>query len=152
MQNPNSNSLPTSQGKPRYFLSEFFSYSILFTNLAAGGSSSGNINIQADSDFKIQKLTYFASDNSNSSQTDGTRVIPLVTVLLTDSSSGRQLQDSAQPISNLFGTGEIPFILPTPKIFQSRSTLTVQVNNFDALLTYNIRLSFIGAKMYRQGL
>jgi len=139
--------LPTSQKPSRKFITEFFSYSILFTGIAAGGSSSGNINIQADSDFKIQKLTYFA-DIAAAAQTADTRVIPLATVLLTDSSSGRQLMDSAQPISNLFGTGEIPFILPTPKIFQARSTLTVQVNNFSTATTYTIRLSFIGAKLF----
>jgi len=140
------NNLPTQQAA-RKFLKEFFIYNILFTGLAGGESGSGSINIQADSDFQIQKMTYFATI-TNANQTDATRVIPLVTTVITDQGSGRQLMNDAVAISNMFGTGEIPFILPTPKIVQARSTINVDVNNLTSGTTYDIRLSFIGTKLF----
>jgi hypothetical protein len=129
-------------------LKDFFVYQEDFSAIANGATASGNINIQADSDFVVQKLTYFA-DIAAAVQTDSSRVIPLVSVLVTDTGSGRNLMESALPISNLFGTGEIPFILPQPKMFLARSTITVTLANFSAATTYNIRLSFIGYKIFR---
>lgn len=129
-------------------LKDFFVYQEDFSAIANGATASGNINIQADSDFVVQKLTYFA-DIAAAVQTDSSRVIPLVSVLVTDTGSGRNLMESALPISNLFGTGEIPFILPQPKMFLARSTITVTLANFSAATTYNVRLSFIGYKIFR---
>jgi hypothetical protein len=55
----------------------------------------------------------------------------------------------AVPVVNLFGIGEIPFILPVPRIFKARSSITVAVANFSAATTYNLRLSFIGTKLFQ---
>lgn len=128
-------------------LKDFFIYEVDFSALAFGASSTGNINIQADSDFELQKLCYFA-DIAAASQTDDLRVIPLVTINITDSGSGRFLSSDAVPVASIFGTGQIPFILPTPKIFSARSTVSIEVANFSAATTYNLRLSFIGAKIF----
>jgi len=129
-------------------LKDFFVYQEDFSALASGATASGNINIQADSDFVVQKLTYFA-DIAAAVQTNSSRVIPLTSVIVTDTGSGRNLMESALPISNLFGTGQIPFILPQPKMFLARSTITITLANFSAATTYNIRLSFIGYKIFR---
>lgn len=128
-------------------LKDFFIYEVDFSALAFGSSATGNINIQADSDFELQKLCYFA-DIAAAAQTDDTRVIPLVTINITDSGSGRFLSSDAVPVTSIFGTGQIPFILPTPKIFDARATISIEVANFSAATTYNLRLSFIGAKIF----
>lgn len=135
-------------GQQQNVIKDFYVYQEDFASLANGASATGNINIQADSDFVVQKLTYFA-DIAAAVQTDATRVIPLVNVLITDTGSGRNMMESALPISNIFGTGEIPFILPTPKLFLARSTITIQLSNFSAATTYNLRLSFAGYKIFR---
>lgn len=134
---------------PNIIAKDFFIYQLNFGSLAAGASLTGNFTIDADSDFRLEKLTYF-SEIAGGAQTDSTRVIPLVTALITDSGSGRQLSNIAVPISNVFGTGEIPFILGTPRILAARSNITVTIANFSASTTYSsIRLSFIGTKLYK---
>lgn len=127
---------------------DFYIYQEDFSSVASGASAVGNINIQADSDFVLQKLTYFA-DIAAAAQTDTSRVIPLMTVQIKDTGSGRDIIETAAPVSSVFGTGQLPFILPTPKLFLARSTIAITVENFDAAVTYNLRLSFIGYKVFR---
>lgn len=129
--------------------SEFYTYGVTFSALASGTDASAIINIEADSYFKIQKLTYQA-DIAAAAQTDSSRVIPNVSVIITDTGSGRQLSNVSVPIVAFFGTGEMPFILPTPKVFKPSSSISVKVSNFDAAVTYNLRLSFHGAKLWYQ--
>ena len=136
---------------PRPIMKDFYVYQEDFSALANGTSATGNINIQADSDFVLQKITYFA-DIAAAAQTDSTRVIPLITMQVTDSGSGRNLFESPVAVPSLFGTGELPFILPTPKLFSARSTITITVANFDAAATYNLRFSFIGYKAFDTGM
>ena len=134
-------------GQPRQ-LQDFYIYSTTVTALAAGATATNTINIQADAAFRWEKSTFFA-DIAAAAVVHGTRIIPLCTVLVTDTGSGRQLMDSAIPIPNIFGSGEIPFILQQPKIFSPRSTLSLIFTNYDAAVTYNIRLSLIGSKLFQ---
>lgn len=136
---------------PRAIMKDFYVYQEDFSGLVFATSATGNINIQADSDFVLQKITFFA-DIAAAAQTDDTRVIPLVTMQVTDSGSGRNLFESPVAVPSLFGTGELPFILPTPKLFSARSTITIAVANFSVATTYNLRFSFIGYKAFDTGM
>jgi hypothetical protein len=138
---------PMMQPPRRVEMRDFFVYDVTFASLANGTSATQNVTIQADANFHIQKLTYMA-DIAAAIQTDSSRVLPLVKVLITDTASGRQLMDTAVPIPALFGTGPLPFILPRPRVIASRSTLTVTATNYSAGTTYNFQLSFIGEKVY----
>ena len=134
---------------------EPFIYSADFTTAAAqalapGATGTVNINIQADADFRILAGAYFA-DLAGAAQTDGTRVVALANVLLTDTGSGRNFMDRNVPIPSLFGTGELPFPWPMPKEMRARSTLQVQATNFSAATTYSFSLAFIGVKLYPLG-
>lgn len=129
-------------------LKDFFVYAIDFATLAAGATATDNIQIQADADFEVQKLTYF-SDIAGAAQTLTTQVVPLITVLIVDAGSGRQLMDRAVAIPALFGDGRIPFILPTPRIFAARSNITFTLVNFSAATTYRTRLNLIGTKLFQ---
>lgn len=126
---------------------DFYTYATEFSSIAAGASSSQNISIQADSDFMVQKLTYFA-DVAGAAQTDANRVVPLVNVTITATSSGRQLMNISVPVPLLFGTGELPFILPQPKVFPARSTVNFVISNFSAATTYRVSLAMVGAKLF----
>jgi len=130
-----------------YVARDFYVYEEDFALLAAGATANGSIEVQADSDFILQKLNYFA-DVEAAAQEDATRVIPLVTLQLIDTGSGRNLFESPVAIPSLFGTGELPFVLPIPRVFFARSTIALQVTNFSAGTTYGLRLSFIGYKAY----
>jgi len=131
------------------YITDFYVYSTFHEAVANGGVDSQNIRIQADSDFQLQKLTYFA-DKNQATQTDSSRVVPLATVLITDSGSGRNIMSEDIAIPALFGIGELPFILPTPKIFPAQSIITLKVTNFSSGDTYDIRLNFIGRKLFRK--
>lgn len=126
---------------------DFGVYQVDFAALASAASATKQIVIQLASDFIWQKGCFFA-DIAAATQTDSSRVLPSVTVLMTDSSSGTQLMDNPVPVTALFGTGQIPFVLPNPRKFVGGSTINVTVTNFDAAATYNLRLSFIGLKMF----
>ena len=140
--------MPANQQMVPQVIKDFYVYEEDFLALAQGTTAVGSINIQADSDFVVQKLTYFA-DLAAAKQTDSSRVVPLVTIQITDSGSGRNLMEAPTPITNVFGTGELPFILPQPKLFLARSTISISVTNFDAAEDYNLRLSLIGYKVFR---
>jgi hypothetical protein len=126
----------------------FFTYSVNFSAIAGGANGTETFDIEADSDFRLQMLTQFTSI-AVAIQTDATRVIPISTVLITDTGSGRNFMDAAQPVNNLFGTAKDPFVLPRAKIFPARSTVRIEMSNLTGATTYNITLSFIGVKMYK---
>ena len=129
---------------------DYFTYQVNFASLAAGASANGSFQVQADSDFKWLKATVMA-DLAGAAQTVSTQVIPLVTIQITDTGSGRQLMSAPVPIFNMFGTGQIPFILPVPRIFKARANVAIAVANYSAATAYLFRLSFIGTKIFRMG-
>lgn len=127
---------------------DFFVYNAIIATLTAGTTQTANIQIQADSDFEIQKLTALVM-NLNTAPDVNTHV-DNISVLITDTGTGRQLSDIAVPIQNMFGTAQLPFILPNTKIMKARSILAIQVSNAMTAYDYaNIKLSFIGRKIFR---
>lgn len=134
----------------RRALRDFFVYATPSIALAAGASSSTSVVIQADAAFELQKLAFFA-DIAGAAQTESTRVLPLVTVQLTDQGAGRQLFSVPVSVPSLFGDGRIPFILPTTKVFSANSAITVDLVNYSAATAYNVRLDLIGTKIFMLG-
>jgi hypothetical protein len=126
---------------------DFFVYAVNFLSLTAGSARSTSIQIQADSDFELQKLSVFA-DILAAQQTASTRVLPLVTIQITDTGTGRQLFNQPVAVPALFGDGQIPFILPTTKVFSRNASVTFDVVNFAAGTDYNLRLNLIGSKIF----
>lgn len=117
----------------------------VIASIAFGGVSSVVTNIQADADFLVLAGCYFTD---NSAQTVSTQVLPVCTVLITDSASGNQLSDSDVPLPSLFGTGGLPFVWPQPYLFKARGSITTKVTNVSAATTYtNLRLSYHGVKL-----
>lgn len=126
---------------------DFFVYDIDFAALAPNGTANGQIQIQADSDFELQQLAHF-SDIAAATETESSRVLPLVTIQITDTGTGRQMFNAPVPIPALFGDGRIPFVLPTTKMFSRNASVSFVLSNYDAAATYNIRLQLIGAKIF----
>jgi hypothetical protein len=124
-----------------------FIHHIDFLPLAANATGSGNFQIDGDSDFRLHKLAMFA-DIAAAGETEATRVLPLVTVLLKDSKSGRNLMVDPVPIAALFGDGRLPFVLPRQKVFPAQCVVTAVVQSFDPANAYNLRLVFIGEKLF----
>ena len=126
---------------------DFYIYEAEALALAPAGSANDIINIEADSDFILQKFAY-ESDIAAAAYTFNTKPIPLITIQLIDSGSGRQLMQNPIPVASFMGDGQLPFILPNPRKFLRNSTIQIAFTNFDAAVTYNIRLAFIGYKIY----
>jgi hypothetical protein len=129
-------------------LRDFFVYELDFDAIAAaGGTATGQIQIQADSDFELQKLTHF-SDVADAAQTESGRVLPLVTMQITDTGTGRNMFSAPVPIPALMGDGRIPFVLPTTKVFSRNASVSFVLSNYSADTIYNVKLQLIGAKIF----
>ncbi len=129
------------------FRRDFYIYEAESLGLVTGGTSNDVINIEADSDFILQKMTYEA-DIAAAAYTFTTNPIPLITIQITDTGSGRQLMQEPIPVNSFMGDGKLPFYLPNPRKFLRNSTIQIAFVNFDAAITYNLRLAFIGYKIY----
>jgi len=123
--------------------------------LAASASVTDIVQIEADSSFILQKLAFHTPAPAGTvlaasalGLVDGQRIVPNVGIVITDTGSGRQLMPAPIPIPSLFGTGQLPFILPNPRLFMRNSTIQVTFTNLDATNAYTVRLAFIGYKVY----
>jgi hypothetical protein len=132
-------------------IEEPFVYTAQFDNLASGATATDLISIQADADFKIMAATFQVNNNGAVLTSATAPNQPNVSVLLTDTGNGRNLMDQAIPIPCLFGTGQLPFIWPVPKLMSARSTLQVQATSFEAAQAWDLTLHFIGVKLYPLG-
>jgi hypothetical protein len=126
-------------------LLDWYVYNVEFLALAALGQAVANVAVEADANFILVKLTGFA-DIAAGIQTYNTRVVPLVSLQITDTGSGRNLLNGNTAWSNIVGWGEIPYILPIRRKFKANSTIRVQATSFDPATIYNLRLSFSGIK------
>jgi len=133
---------------PREFagrLKDPFVYNIVVA-VNATSTNSGTVNIQNDSDFVWTQGVVVVTDAAGTTFTTASSVPGLVQ--LTDSASGRALQDQATHISGWFGTAQLPFFLQMPKIFRAGGQVTATVQNQSAgALTF--RLSFHGFKVFQ---
>jgi hypothetical protein len=128
---------------------EFFIYSTgrPAAALAPAATSTTNISILNDSDFLVEKLS-FNADIAGATQTASGLLLPNVSVLLTNTSNGKQLTNVQVPLTGFFGTGQLPFILPRQYLIPASSTLQIQLISFEAAISPFITLNFIGRKIY----
>lgn len=130
------------------FYKDFFFYKATVADLGPGVSKTNVINIEANSDFIWLKCAYSA-DIAGAAQTEDSRVIPLVRVSITDSGSGRQLQNLPIPVSNMAGHDGLPLNLPEPREFQKNSNISFTFTSYDASATYaNVELVLMGYKKF----
>jgi len=140
----------------RVIAEDYYIYDVRFTNLLrspfVGSRQIGFIQIERDSDFLVQKLAYFINDFTGSTKTIGTTLFPFVTVLITDTGSGRQLSNNPVPITAMMGDGRLPYVLPTPKLFPKSARMSIAVENLESSLNYNdLQIQFEGKKIFVAG-
>lgn len=139
------------QNGPRLIGKDIYAYAFVFpvSELTASAQVTKSINIENDSQFLWTKATYFAFVDNSVSYDASTRTIPLVTVQWRDTSSSNQIFNVPIYVENFFGTGEIPFILPEPKLLEPRTTVSVDATNQHSADAYSLYLCMIGMKLYR---
>jgi hypothetical protein len=132
-----------------YIAKEYFTYEInLPAPLVAGANANGYVTIDKDSDFFWQKATAHVTVG-NQGTTRQNEQIPEVDIIITNTTSGRAIMNTQVPIRNIFGTGEIPFILPIETYFGATSQIACTFYNVSANLDYStVKISFIGIKAF----
>lgn len=142
---------PRPMGAPpadQYGAKDMFIYSaVLDGGLNTGSTDVASFNVDKDSDFLWTKGTYFASIGGVAFDYN-TRPIPGITITIKDTTSGRDLMTTPVPIPSLFGTGELPFILPVPKLLPATSTITVNFASIDDANYGFVGLYFHGPKLF----
>lgn len=134
------------------YTEDLYIYQVNFGSLAAGATANQqNVLIQADSHFEWFASTYYAFlDGSTPPYPDNTFIN--VAIQIADSGSGRQLFSGPVPITSIAGPGREPAYLPVPRIFMSKSQITINAINNDSTNKYdNIQLSLIGRKIFESG-
>lgn len=140
---------------PRVIAEEYFVYSLPFPDGIQIGTLTRRkiefLQIEAESDFLIQKLAYQINIFNIGSETLGSQDVPLITVLITDTGSGRQMTNVPTPMTAYFGDGRLPYILPTPKLYTKATRLRVELFNFGNQAYTFLELSFQGKKIFTTG-
>lgn len=118
-------------------------------SLAASANASGTsfIQIQADSIFELQRLSFFAYI-SGAPQTPIT--YPPITLQIADSASGANLFDTPVPLGAVAygGAGFGPFPVSSPRFFAPNSTISLTFVNLNAASAYLVRLNLQGRKLF----
>ena len=120
-----------------------YTYVLTFSALAAAANATQTLNIAANADFVLTNVHYHANI-ANAAQTVGNKTIALCRMLITDSGSNEQFSNAACDLENYATNAWMQNALEYPRIVSGRSTLTIQLTNYDAASTYNIDLGFAG--------
>lgn len=130
-------------------MQDWYTYELDFPALVHGTSAQNSFTVQTDSNFVwLQGMYWCENAASITGLTNSSLVVPLATIVLQDTSSGRQLMSAPVEISSIFGTGERPYILPISRFFRANTQLMATVSNYDSAINYNLKLSFVGMKRY----
>jgi hypothetical protein len=133
---------------PKYSFKTQFNYETdISAALAPAGSTTLTFNIAGDSDFFWTKFEAFALVGGVATVRNADE-LPAVTVLIVNTTSGRQYSSLPTPLPNVSGTGQLPFILPQITLWESKSTVSVQLANIGNATYSNLMLTFSGIKAF----
>ncbi len=104
-------------------------YTVTFSTVAAGGSSTQVVNVSAVADFVMLGISHRCV-LAAAGQTAATKPAPIGRILITDSGSNEQLTMQAVDLENYSENGSGARSLPFPRVISGRSSLTVQVTNY----------------------
>jgi hypothetical protein len=140
---------PANIFNPKIDGSDYYFVTVNSGSLANGAQSSVTVQMDNQTDFYWFATTYMA-DLAGAPVTDSTLIVPLVTLLVYDGGSTRQLMDSAVPINSLASpTGKEPYRLIRPRIFVASASVKFTFANYSAGTTYsNIYLSLHGYRRW----
>lgn len=115
-------------------------------SLAGAAVATVVVQFDLDSVFCWTKTAFWTDITA---QLISTQIIPVVSVLITDTGSGQAFMNSAIPIGALAGTAQLPFIEATPQLIPPNTSLQFQFTNLTAAETYaGLRMQLHGFKVY----
>src|SRR5260221_13204610 len=136
---------------PRENGSDYFWYANGVTGLpSVSPTQTGLINLDNDSDFYCVGLTYQA-DIAGAILTESTNIIPLLTLQITDTGSGKALMNQPLLAGTFMGDGKRPYRFVRPRVFLQNGTIQLSwsAQFLAAGTAYNIQAVLHGYKVYR---
>lgn len=114
---------------------------------AAGGVVVGNFLVDTSSPFMLVSTTYRA-DLAAAAQTSGALITPNAVLNIQDQSSNRNWMNGPVPITSIFGTAQLPYFWPQPRLLPANTNVQLTITSYEAANVPNIRLSFHGYRLY----
>lgn len=129
-------------------VNKFFAYEMTFSALAAvTGTDTKNFQVNSAYDFYWFKSAAFIYDANGLGVS--TLQWPNMEVELKDGSTTEQTTNQAAAIHSLFGSGQIPYILPQPHMIAAGASFFAQVWNLHGATAYSVRLCFQGVHVFK---
>lgn len=143
---PRNNMMPPSIFDPRTDGSDYYWYG---TNVVGGlaPAATGNSSIQIDAGTDFYWIgTTIQADITGAALEESTDIIPLVTVLINDTGTSRNLMNAPIPLGSICGDGKRPYRLVRPRLFRANSIINFTFTSYVAAgTTYsNLYLTFHG--------
>lgn len=124
-----------------------FVYNVEFLNIINATTVQNTTNIQNDSFFVCTEQAASIFDHATGLVNTSPIVAPML-VNLVDTSSGKFLSDRPVAIGNWFGTASLPFLwIARAQVYRPGGQLQATVTN-NMAAAQDVRLSFIGFKIY----
>lgn len=146
---PRSNMLPPNIFDPRSDGSDYYFYITNPGALAPGATNNSQIQIDAGTDFYWIATTYQA-DLAGAAVTSGALIVPLVTVLINDTGTSRNLMNNPVPVPSLAGDGREPYRLVRPRLFRANSVINFTWTSYTATATTTYSDLFFTLHGYRR--
>jgi hypothetical protein len=133
---PRSSMMAPNIFDPRTDGSDYYWYVTNFgAALAAAGQTNSQVQIDAGTDFYWIASSYMV-DISGASVTASSLVVPLLTVLINDTGTSRNLMNNPVPLPAIAGTGLEPYRLIRPRLFRANSVINFTWTNYSSGTTY----------------
>jgi hypothetical protein len=133
---PRNNMMAPNIFDPRTDGSDYYWYVANPTNagtspLAPAATGNASIQIDAGTDF-YWIATTIQADLQGGALEESTDIIPLVTVLINDTGTSRNLMNAPVPIGSLAGDGKRPYRLVRPRLFRANSIINLTFTSYVA--------------------
>jgi hypothetical protein len=135
---------------------DLFWYVANFGTLASGASATVAIQIQSDSSFEWSKATFYAVETGASEPVSQSEAVS-IGVNIQDTGTGRNLMQLPVPLTTMAGNGQLPFIIPQPRIFKANAVVQITFNNFSVAgkgtgaVSYDyVQFMLVGRKIWKR--
>jgi len=128
----------------------YYIYNISFAaSMAANAVSTVTQQFDQVTVFKWVRSTVYTDVTGGAAQTDSTRILPEVTLKITDAGSGMSFMNNPVPMQTMLGSATLPYVLPTPQFILANAVLQFTATNISVGQTYtNLQLQLHGYKLY----
>jgi hypothetical protein len=129
-------------------------YTVTFSAVAAGAQQTQPLQIGANGDFFLVRMSFIASANPAVAQTVSTGIIPQWRLQITDSGSDELFANAPVDLSNFANhsfSGPDHRDEPYPRVITGRSALSLQVTSYESVTTYNVDFVMTGVLVKSYG-